>query len=51
MANIGDLEVFRQKWREELTKKQSVEREVDDGGNLKKPTRDSITKQCQHKIQ
>lgn len=33
MANIGDLEVFRQKWREELNKKQNVEREEgDDSG-------------------
>lgn len=36
MASIGDLEVFRQKWREELNKKQSVEHvereEVNDGG-------------------
>lgn len=33
MANIGDLEVFRQKWREELNKKQNVEREDgDDSG-------------------
>lgn len=32
MANIGDLEEFRQKWREELNRKQNVEREVGDGG-------------------